>query len=435
MEEKKAQKGFNPYWLEQGYGSRFQVFQNLMQFRVRNILLVSSLYDLFLFEEDGRLYELLREEYQGLNLSHAPELYRVSSGEEAIRLAKQEKRFDLIITTLHIEDMSVHTFAKLVRELELNIPVVLLAYDQRELSELLLYHDASAFDQVFVWQGDFRLIIGIIKYLEDKFNVDHDTRMVGVQSIILIEDRVQYYSSFLPIIYLELFKQAQRLISEGINLSHKFLRMRARPKILLCTNYEEAWDYFSKYKDFILGVISDVDFMREGKDDPEAGLKFARAVKQQHEDIPILLHSSKAENEKKAHAVGASFLLKDSPTLLNDLRQFMLDNFGFGDFVFRTKDGREVGRAHDLHTLEEQLKVVPDESIEYHSERNHFSKWLKARTEFWLANKLRPRKLSDFSSVQGLRELLISSLQEYRRVRQRGIINDFARDSFYPLTS
>lgn len=435
MPEKKLQEALNPYWLEQGYASRFQVFQNLMRFRIRNILLVSSLYDLFLLEEDGRLYELIREEYQGLHLSHSPELTRVSSAKEAMDLATTEKRFDLIITTLHIEDMPVYQFAKLVKESDLDIPIVLLAYDHRELSELQLYHDMSVFDQTFVWQGDFRLLIAIIKILEDRMNVDHDTRTAGVQTIILIEDMVRYYSSFLPLLYMELFKQQRRLISEGINLSHKFLRMRARPKILLFTNYEDAWQFFSKYKDYILGVISDIDFMHNGVEDPQAGITFAKNVKKQHQDIPILLQSDSTEFEQKAHEIGASFLQKGSPTLLQQLQQFMLEHFGFGDFVFRLPSGAEVGRASDLKSLEKQLYVVPEESIRYHSERNHFSNWLKARTEFWLAHKLRPVKVSDFESVKQLREKLISSVNEYRRNRQRGIITDFKKESFYPQTS
>ncbi len=426
---------FNPYWLEHGYGARFQVFQSLMHFRIRNILLVSSLYDLFLFEEDGRLYELLREEYRGLSLTHTPELTRVSSGKEAIAMVKEFKHFDLIITTLHVDDMQVHKFADKIREIGFEIPMVLLAYDNRELTELSIYHDISIFDQVFIWQGDFRIIIAIIKYLEDKNNVEQDTKLAGVQSIILVEDRVQYYSSFLPIIYVELFKQARRLISEGLNLSHKFLRMRARPKILLCTNYEEAWQHFKKYQAHTLGIISDINYKRKGVHDPQAGIKFAKNVRKTHDDIPILLQSSTIENEEKAKATGATFLLKGSPTLLQDLSNFMVDNFGFGDFIFRNKEGEEIGRANNLSSLEEQLRAVPSESIEYHSERNHFSKWLKARTEFWLAHALRPRKVTEFESVEGLRELLIASLRDYRRNRQRGIITDFKKESFYPLSS
>lgn len=422
-------------WVEHGYGTRFQGFQNLMRLRIRDILLVSSLYDLYLFEEDGRLYELIRNEYQGLNLSHSPELTRVSSGHDAIALAKEEMRFDLIITTLHIEDMNATSFAKLVKKSGLNIPIVLLAHDNRELEYLLKSPDASVFDKIFIWLGDFRIIIAIIKSLEDKLNVEHDTRLVGVQTVIVIEDSVKYYSSFLPIIYTEMLKQSQRLISEGINLTHQFLRMRARPKILLCSTYEEAWEYFEKYKEYTLGVISDIKFPQNGSMNEKAGIDFAKKVKDEHSDIPILLLSNNTDGQPDAHKVNASFVLKDSPMLLSELRQFMNQYFSFGDFVFRTSDGYEVGRAGDLKSLADTLKIVPEESIRFHAERNHFSNWLKARTEFWLAHQLRPRKVSDYPNVEALRQDLINSLQSYMNLRQRGIITDFTKESFDPETT
>jgi CheY-like chemotaxis protein len=422
-------------WVEHGYGNRFQGFQNLMRLRIRDVLLVSSLYDLYLFEEDGRLYELIRHEYQGFNLSHSPELTRVSSGNEAIALAKEEKRFDLIITTLHIDDMHAIDFAHMVRESGLEIPIVLLAHDNRELKYLLTHQDISVFDKIFVWQGDFRIIIAIIKYLEDRMNVEHDTSIVGVQTIIVVEDNIRYYSSFLPLIYTEILKQSQRLISEGINLTHKFLRMRARPKILLCSTYEEASAYYDQYKDFVLGVISDVDFPRSGVQDPQAGIELAKKIKQEQPDLPVLLLSNAAENEQIAERVGVPFVMKDSPHLLNELRGFMIKYFSFGDFVFRTPDGTEVGRANDLVTLEEQIQSVPEESLRFHGERNHFSNWLKARTEFWLAHQLRPRKVVDYQSIEELRRDLIDSLKNYRTIRQRGIITDFVKERFDPDTS
>jgi CheY-like chemotaxis protein len=435
-------QGFNktlphadPLWVEHGYGTRFQGFQNLMRMRIRDILLVSSLYDLFVFEEDGRLYELLRSKYQGLNLSHSPELTRVGNGKEAVSLLQEEKRFDLVLTTLHIEDMRPAVFAKTLREAGIRVPVVLIAFDNRELSDLLLYREADAFDDIFIWQGDFQLLIAIIKSLEDRLNVDHDTHLVGVQSILIIENDVRYYSSLLPHLYIEIMNQSRRLISEGINLSHRQLRQRARPKILFCKNYEDAWTVFSKYKDNILGVISDIDFPRGGKPDPEAGIDFTRALKRENADIPVLLHSSLPNSERKATAVGASFLRKNSPTLIEGLRRFLIEQLSFGDFVFRTPDGREVGRAQDLLSLEQALQTVPESSIVYHSERNHFSHWLKARTEFWLAHKLRPRKISDYPSVSVARDALIASLREYRKLRQRGIITAFESDSFDPYSS
>lgn len=426
---------FDPLWVEHGFDIRLQGFQNLMRHRIRDVLLVSSLYDLYLFEEDGRLYDLIRAEYQGLNLSHAPEITRVSSGKEAIELAMEGKQFDLIITTLHVEDMSSLTLAKKIREAGLNIPVVLLNYDNREYLELVTHHDTTVFDGVFIWQGDFRIIIAIIEHLEDRMNVEHDTFAAGVQSIILIEDNVLYYSKFLPIIYSEILKQSQRLISEGVNLSHKYLRMRARPKILLSKSYEEAWNYYQNYKEYVSGIISDVDFMHNGVDDPSAGLEFTRNVKSEYPDIPVLLQSTLETNADKAYAIGASFLLKDSPTLLHQLQQFMIQNFSFGDFVFRVTGGAEVGRATDLRSLEEQLKLVPDDSVRYHAERNHFSNWLKARTEFWLAEKLRPRKVTDYPSVNDLREDIISHLRQYRRFQQIGLITDFSKGTFDPTVS
>ncbi len=415
---------------EYAFGKRIQMFQKLMKFKIREILLVSSLYDSYLFEEDGRLYEQLRREYLGLNLNHTPEINHVTSASEALDLLNAGEHFDLIITTLHVEDMHVVKFAKLLKDRGINIPVVLLAYDNRERKELTMNYDISIFERVFIWQGDYKLLIAIIKCIEDKINVENDTQSVGVQSIILIEDNVKFYSSYLPIIYTEIFQQSQRLLSEGVNLTHKFLRMRARPKILLSTTYEEAREYLEKFSEFVLGVISDINFKRNGKKDPIAGITFAKEVKERHEDIPILLQSSNPNHADTAKSIGASFLQKGSPRLLHDLRDFMINNFGLGDFTFRIPSGKVVGKASNLNELEEQLKSVPPESISYHANRNHFSVWLKARTEFWLAHRLRPQKVSDYSSIEDLRHDIISSLQLYKSLQTRGIITDFVKETF-----
>jgi CheY-like chemotaxis protein len=430
-----TEKHLDPLWIEHGYGTRFQGFQNLMRHRIRDVLLVSSLYDLYLFEEDGRFDELISNEYQRLNLSHSPELTRVSSGKEAIALAKEERRFDLILTTMHVEDMTAVQLAQQAREAGIQIPIVLLAYDTRELKQLKAHNYTAAFDRVFVWQGEFRLIVSIIKHLEDRMNVDHDTRLVGIQSIIFIEDNIQYCSKLLPLLYTELLNQSQRLVSEGINLSHKVLKTVARPKILLCQTYEEAWNYYESYKEHILGIISDIDFPRGGKPDHGAGIRFAKAVRTENPELPIMLQSLTESYEQEVKSLNLSFILKDSPHFPIKLRQFMMEYFSFGDFIFRTPDGHEVGRAADLKSLREQLQEVPEESIRFHAERNHFSNWLKARTEFWLADKVRPRKVSDFPTVDGLRKDLISSFGAYSRFQQRGLITEFEKDTFDPASS
>ena len=421
--------------LEDVFSSRIKKFQKLMRYKIREILLVSSIYDNYLFEEDGRLYELIRDEYRSLNLSFAPELIHVTTGSEALEMLSSENTFDLIITTLHIEDMHVIKFAQMVKQSGFNLPIVLLAYDNRERKELTTNYDTSIFERIFIWSGDYHLLIGIVKYIEDRINVENDTKNIGVQSIIVVEDNIKFYSSYLPIIYTEIFKHSQRLIQEGVNLTHKFLRMRARPKILLCTTYEEAWSYYETYQEYVLGIILDINFKHHGVKDPEAGIKFAQTVRSQHDDIPILLQSSDASFRDKAYQIGASFMHKNSPRLLQELREFMLQNFGFGDFVFVNNDGKEVFRATNLTQLEDALIKIPDESLVYHASRNHFSKWLKARTEFYLAHKLRPHKVGDFNSVQDLRDRLLSSLQEYRKLQLRGVILDFNKEIFDPKNS
>jgi CheY-like chemotaxis protein len=419
---------------ERGSLNRAQLFQNLMRYRIRDILLVSSLYDSFILEEDGHLYEMILSGYHEFNLSQAPRLTRVSSGREAVEMIRKTGRFELVVTTLNLGDMDAMHLAQEVKQIDPDLPLVLLTYENRELNELMANADISDFEKVFIWQGDYRILLSIIKFIEDRVNVDEDTRNAGVQSLILIEDNVNYYSSFLPLIYSELFRHSQSLISEGINISDKLLRMRARPKILLCGTYEEAWDFYRKYEECILGVISDIEFPRGGKMDPEAGLAFAREVRGSHFDIPVLLQTDSAKYDKISREIGASLLLKTSPTLLRDLQMFMVESLSFGDFVFRLPNGDEVDRATDLRSLEKKLQTIPEESLRFHAERNHFSNWLKTRTEFWLAHQLRPRRVSDYDSLESVRQFLIDSLREVRRGRLLGLIADFNPDTFDKLS-
>ncbi len=421
---------FDDIYLKQDYQSRFIDFQKLMRFRIRDILLVSSLYDAFIIGEDGGLYEMLLNEYVELNLSHAPGLKRVSSGRDALREAQGSERYDLIITTPHLEDMSVLEFAANLRESGNNTALVLLSYDNRELKSFMNQPEIAHFDKVFLWQGNFRILLAIIKVIEDLRNVERDTRLGGVQSIILIEDSVKFYSSYLPIIYTQLMRHSQNVLEESVNVVHRMLRMRARSKILLCETFEKAWDLYEQYHESIQGVISDISFPRNGRPDPMAGVEFTRSVKARHPDIPVLLQSNKPDLGEIAGDVGASFLLKDSPRLLHELERFMKRYFNFGDFVFYLPDGREVGRAHNLRELQQRIREVPDECLLYHSERNHFSNWLKARTEFGLAHQLRPRKVSDYDSVDHLRQALIGYLRDYHASQHRGTIVDFDPEQF-----
>ena len=414
---------------------RFEGFENLMPFKVHNILLVSSLYDSFILREDGRLNELLIDESLELNLQQIPGITHVSSCAEAVEIAKSNPQFNLIVTNLAVGDMDAAQLAREVRRAGLDIPVVVLGYDYREIKNFVARNPVTEIDRVFLWQGNARILIAIVKFVEDKRNVLHDTRAMGVPVLLVVEDNIRYYSSFLPVLYTELIKQSRRVIQEGINVAHKLVRMQARPKILLASNFEEAAQLVQGYRDYLFGLVSDVEFPWDGKLSPDAGFELARMVKSLVPDVPVVLQTSRTEFRPRAHAEGYSFLRKRSPTLLKDLRRILTDHFGFGDFVFRMPDQREVGRAKDLNELEEQLQTVPPESLMYHAGSNHFSHWLMARTEFALAAKLRPRKVSDFNGPEHLRRDLIESINDYRREQNEVLIGDFKPDTFKPSES
>ena len=377
---------------------QFEGFENLMPFRVNDILLVSSLYDSFILREDGRLNELLMGESLELDIHQVPGITHVPSGAKALELARSQPRFNLIVTNLQVLDMDAAQLASEIKAAGLDVPVIVLAYDYREIKNFIARNPQTDIERIFLWQGNARILISIVKYIEDKRNVLHDTHAMSVPVMLVVEDDIRYYSLFLPVIYTELISQSRRLLSEGLNVAHKLVRMRARPKILLCSNYEDAEKQVLKYRDYLLGVVSDVEFPRGGELTPEAGFALARMVRQNVRDVPIVLQSGRTEFMGPAHRQGYSFLQKRSPTLLGDLRRIMVDEMGFGDFIFRLPDGKtEVGRAVDLNALETLLDTVPEESLAYHAERNHFSHWLMTRTEFALAQKLRPRKVSDFA--------------------------------------
>ncbi len=425
----------HPPTLTHGTENLFEGFENLMPFRVQDILLVSSLYDSFILREDGRLNELLMKESLDLHLQNVPGISHVSSGQEALELARSEPRFNLIVTNLQVGDMSAADLAAQVKQAGLDVPVLVLAYDHREIKDFVIRRPQTDIERIFLWQGNGRILISMVKYIEDKRNVQHDAETMSVPVVLVVEDNIRYYSAFLPVLYTEIWSQTRRLIDEGINLQHKLLRMRARPKILLCSNYEEAEEQTLRYREHLLGAILDIEFPRGGLIQPETGFDLAETIRDIVPDVPIVLQSGRTEFMARTFRQGFSFVQKNSPTLLGDLRRFLIEDVGFGDFVFRLPDQTDVGRASDLNQLEQLLRTVPPESIAYHAERNHFSLWFMTRTEFALAQKLRPRKVSDYDSVEDLRQKLINAIAEYRHEQSQTQVGDFSPGSFFPEQS
>jgi hypothetical protein len=407
------------------YEPQFDIFRDLIKFRVREILLVSSFYDAFVLEEDGRLSDRIFSEYIDLNLRFIPRITRVSSAEEALDTLKKGT-CDLVITMARIADMDPLEFGKRIKELKPGMPVVLLTYDRVDVKLLVALREIRCIDKVFYWTGDTKILLAIIKYIEDLKNVDNDIKL-GVRVILVIEDSPRFYSVFLPIIYTEIMTQTRMLISEGINDLHRLLRMRARPKILLAETYEEGKKLYKKYHENLLGIISDIRFPRKGKIDVDAGFRFAEKVRKEIPDLPFLVQSSNPEYRNTSLEKGLEFLDKNSDNLLQELHKFIISNFGFGDFIFKNPDGKEIGRAKNLFEFVKMIQIVPEESIRFHAERNHISIWMRARTEFKLANELRPKKVSDFESIGAIRKFILEKIQRLINRNQYGVITDFGK--------
>ncbi|MHA1685036.1 MAG: PEP/pyruvate-binding domain-containing protein, partial [Candidatus Heimdallarchaeaceae archaeon] len=409
---------------------KYNVFFELMPNRIRNVLLVSSIYDSFMLEEDGRLSDQIYEEFQNLNLRTLPRITRVSSASEALELLKKGEKYDLIITMRRLGEMDAFTFGKKVKEID-QIPVVLLLNSVVEINYLPDKEKQKGIDRIFVWNGDSKIFVAIIKHLEDKMNVDHDIEVANVRVFLFIEDSIRFASLLLPELYAEIMRQTHDLLTEGTNDFHDLLKMRIRPKILLTDNYEEALSYYYKYKNNILGIISDVEFYHNGAIDKEAGFKLAELIREESINLPIAIQSTDTQHRERAEKIGCYFIDKCSHGMLWDLRRWLLDYVGFGAFYFKTKEGDVVAKAKDILEFYHALEKVPLESLFYHGSNDHFSNWLNARGEFEIAEILRPRKVSEFHG-EDLREFLKKTIYEIVREKTRGIINDFSRENYHP---
>ncbi len=405
-------------------------FNLLMQRRIHKVLLICSNYDNYMLEEDGRIDEQIFNEYVSLNLRYPPIFVQADSQEEALKILDTEK-IDLVIEMFNLRGVNMFDLAKQIKEKYHGIPVVALTYFSRETSLVIEKADMSAIDYVFSWLGDASLLLAIIKLLEDRLNAEYDVEVVGVQTIILVEDSIRYISSYLPNLYKIILKQSRDFQQEALNPHQKTLRMRGRPKILLATNFEEALSLYKKYKHNVLGVISDIRYERNGELDPKAGIELCRIIQEDDKNMPLLLQSSNIEMKDLADKMGLGFINKYSKSLSIELRNFIIQNLAFGPFVFRDHKTKEaIGVATDLQNFQQKLLTLPVESLVYHAERDHFSKWLNARALFPVAQMFKYIQKEDFDSIEEMRRFIYVAISSFRLGKGRGVIAKFDRTTF-----
>ena len=405
-------------------------FDLLMQKRIHRVLVICSNYDNYMLEEDGRIDEQIFNEYVSLNLRYPPVFVQTDNAEDAFRILK-DGNIDLIISMVSVKGTDVFALAKKIKNDYETIPIVVLTYFSREVSLRLEGEDLSAIDYVFCWLGDAALILAIIKLIEDKMNAEHDIEKIGVQAIILVENSIRYISSYLPNIYRIVLLQSLDFQREALNEHQRMVKMRGRPKILLANNFNDALSLYRKYKYNVLGVISDISYKRDNVQDENAGIELCKVVMADDDKVPFLLQSSNLDHKKKAEEMGAGFIYKYSKTLSLELRNFIIQNLAFGPFVFRNPVTLEpIAIATDLQSLQQKLLTIPDNVLEYHATRNHFSKWLNARALFPVAQMFKYISKEDFTSVEEMRRFLYVAISSFRLGKGRGVIAKFDKSSF-----
>ncbi len=406
------------------------IYLDMMKYKIRHILFVATLYDAFTLESEDSFFEKFMGEAYQYSLFSVPRITGASSAEEALNLL-ETTNFDLVILMAGMDREAPILLSEQIKAKNEALPIYLLLNKKSDIKYFEeLVPTIRSVDKLFVWNGDSLILFAIVKSTEDKVNVENDTKIGLVRVILLIEDSPLYYSKYLQFLYDIVFGQVQQLLPEfEKNELDKISKMRSRPKILLARNYEEAIAIFNKYKDFLLCVISDVEFDRGGKMDKHAGVNFIKYVKSHISKLPIILQSSEIRNEQVAKDLEVTFINKNSETLLNDLKQYLTSYLGFGNFVFRDKEGNKIGVARSLREFETLLQEVPDESLFLHASENQLSLWLMSRGEIQLAKTLNPVSANTFRDMDEMRKFFLDTIKHYREEKKKGKILSFDETS------
>lgn len=406
------------------------IYHDLMTFKVKEILLISNLYDAYSIEREGRFSEYVLGHYHQLNLTSVPRITGVTTASEAFEML-QSKYFDLVIFMVSVDKKTPVELSRKIKKDFPNLPIFFLLNSNAEIAYFSkVSRESFSIDRIYTWNGDSNVFFSMIKMVEDRINVVNDTKIGLVRVILLVEDSPMYYSRYLPMLYKIVMEQTRRIIDDvSTDELYKVLRMRARPKILLATNYEEACQILLKYKEFMLCLITDIDFEKQEVKDEQAGIHLVEYAKSLIPDLPVIIQSSDPENATIAYQHKSTFIDKNSETLSQDFQSFITHFLGFGNFVYRDQYGSPITQARTLKEFEQKLRTIPDESLLYHAQRNHFSLWLMARGEIRVAKILNPKKVADYQNPDDLRTELLQMIHRFRNEQDTGKIVPFDEEA------
>ncbi|HHH54991.1 MAG TPA: response regulator, partial [Bacteroidetes bacterium] len=396
------------------------IYHDLMPYKVREILLVSHLYDAYLIEGEGRFSEIMLYDYGNLNLTSLPRITGISF-EDNVFDYLQSKEINLVVLMVGLDKDTPLKVARKIRKKYPEKPIFFLLNDNTYEQFYLDKISQDKNEMVFVWNGETRIFFGMIKYLEDKMNAKNDTALGSVRLILVVEDSPSYYSGYLSNLYQIIFNQTNKIIEEiWTDNVYKVLKLRTRPKILLAQNYEEAISLFNEYKDYLYCLLTDVRFKKGNRFNKNAGFELIEEIRKSKDDLPVIVLSSESKAKEKAAELGVQFIDKSSEFLLQDLKTKIIENLNFGNFIFRNEKGKKLETAKTIKEFEQIIKTIPDEAILYHAYKDNFAQWLMARSEIQLAKVLMPKKAHEFETADEIRDFVLNTIKLYRDEKPHG---------------
>jgi len=404
------------------------LLKNLNKFRVQNVMLLCSLYDYYTVEEDGMLEDILGATHSAGDSGIAPVITQVSDATTALEILKDKSGtyFELIICMSTGENTSFTEFTENALEIQPSLAVTVLTHNREELRKINGKNPGVIPYRLFNWMGTGEIIQGIIQLTEDARNAPHDCGEVNAPCVMLVEDDVLFYSKFLHEGMREIHLKSRQVLERMTSKTMRKLKSKARTKLLLAVNMEEAEYILNNYSNSLVGVITDMRFHHRGTHDKKAGVNLIEKIRERSQDIPIVLQTSEHDGADIAKAMNVGYVSKHSTTLMSDFSNMLVDSLDFGDLIFKDDTGKRIRKVTGVRELGIALDKLPARSIHLCWSSGRMSRWLKIQTELELAEEMDECNLENCTSEE-VKHSLLSAFRSWKADQRRGYVVPYSR--------
>ena len=396
--------------------------QAVTPFRVKNILLLASSYHYFQLEEEGRLSNLLSERHSYNINEPTPRIIHVETSEECLDQL-QNKNVDLIIIFNQFESVDILPLAKKMKT-QANIPIVLIGNNITDLSKIAQDDSEGILNKILTWNGDGKIILAIIRLLEDSITIKEDSVFAQqCRCVMLIEDSIQYYSTYLLLLYDEIWSFLDVILQDALSEDQRQQRLKRKPIILHAKSFDEGKTLYQTYKENLIGIITDNQLDQGTQKVTQAGLQFAQVVHREKPEIPILIQSSEPLNNDQPLQEPVRFVSKKAPALALIIKDFINECLGPREIHLKDEKGTDI-RIKNFKEFEDAMLSLDDTRFVYAIRHHLFSSWVYARGERELAEKIRSVE-TEGKKESVVRKQIIDLLEDHKYAQTQSAVVAF----------